>query len=72
MTKKLWRMMLISLCVPLSACASTRDFYEAVYNTLQLHAEVNNPPDNAPYLDRPVSFRQYEAERETLLNSQDK
>ncbi|MDH3310256.1 MAG: hypothetical protein OEM48_08610 [Gammaproteobacteria bacterium] len=69
---KLWRMMLISLCVLLSACASTRDFYEAVYNTLQLHAEVNNLPDNAPFLNRPVSFQQYEAERETLLNSQGK
>ncbi|MDH3310251.1 MAG: hypothetical protein OEM48_06275 [Gammaproteobacteria bacterium] len=72
MTKKLWRIMLISLCVLLSACASARDFYEAVYNTLQLHAEANNPPDNSPFLDQPVSFRQYEAEREALFKSQEK
>jgi uncharacterized protein YjiK len=72
MTKKLWRLMLFCLILPVSACTSTRDFYEAVYNTLQLHAEVNNPPNNAPFVDRPVSFLQYEAEREMLFESHDK
>ncbi len=66
---KLWRMMLISLCLLVSACTSTRDFYEAVYSTLQFHARAKNPPDNAPYLNRPVSYQQYEAEREVLLES---
>ena len=66
-------MMLISTCLLVSACTSMRDFYEAAYNTLQLHATAKNPPDNAPFLDhRPVSFQQYEAERKTLLESQDK
>ena len=69
---KLWRMMLISLCLLVSACTSTRDFYRAVYDTLQLHAKVKNPPDNALFEDRPVSFQQYEAERETLLESPSK
>lgn len=69
---KLWRVMLISLCLLVSACTSMRDFYEAVYNTLQLHAKAKNPPDNTPFLDRPVSFQQYEAERKTLLESQGK
>lgn len=69
---KLWRMMLISLCLLVSACTSTRDFYRAVYNTLQLHTKAENPPDNAPFPDRPVSFQQYEAEREMLLEPQGK
>ena len=69
---KLWRMMLISLCLLVSACTSTRDFYKAVYNTLQLHAKVKNPPDNALFGDWPVSFQQYEAEREMLLEPQGK
>ena len=69
---KLWRMMLISLCLLVSACTSTRDFYKAVYNTLQLHAKVKNPPDNALFGDWPVSFQQYEAERELLLEPQGK
>ena len=67
---KRWRMMLISLCLLVSACTSTRDFYEAVYNTLQLRAKTEKPPDNAPFLDWPVSFQQYEAERKRLLESQ--
>jgi len=65
----LWRMMLISVCLLVSACASTRDFYEAVYNTLQLEAKKNSTPDNSPFVDWPVSFQQYEAERETLIKS---
>jgi hypothetical protein len=69
---KLWRMMLISLCLLVSACTSTRDFYRAVYNTLQIHAKVKNPSDNAAFPDRPVSFQQYEAERGTLLEPQGK
>ena len=69
---KLWRMMLISLCLLVSACTSTRDIYRAVYDTLQLHAKVKNPPDNALFADWPVSFQQYEAERETLLEPQGK
>jgi hypothetical protein len=69
---KLWRIMLISLCLLVSACTSTRDFYKAVYNTLQLHAKVKNPSDNALFEDRPVSFQQYEAERERLLEPQGK
>ena len=69
---KLWRMMLISLCLLVSACTSTRDFYRAVYDTLQLHAKVKNPPDNALFGDWPVSFQQYEAEREMLLEPQGK
>jgi hypothetical protein len=69
---KLWRMMLISLCLLVSACTSTRDFYRAVYNTLQLHAKVKNPSDNAAFPDQPVSFQQYEAEREMLLEPQGK
>jgi hypothetical protein len=66
---KRWRMMLLSVCLLVSACSSTRDFYEAVYNTLQLQAKTKNPPDNSPYIDWPVSFQQYEAERESLLKS---
>ena len=69
---KLWRVLPIGLCLLVSACTSVRDFYEAAYSTLQLHAKVKNPPDNAPFLDRPVSFQQYEAERKTLLESQGK
>ena len=69
---KLWRVMLISLCLLVSACTSMRDFCEAAYNTLQLQAKARNPSDNAPFLDRPVSFQQYEAERKTLLESQGK
>jgi hypothetical protein len=69
---KLWWMMLISLCLLVSACTSTRDFYRAVYDTLQLHAKVKNPSDNVPFPDQPVSFQQYEAERETLLEPQGK
>jgi hypothetical protein len=69
---KLCRMMLISLCLLVSACTSTRDFYKVVYNTLQLHAKVKNPSDNALFEDRPVSFQQYEAERERLLEPQGK
>ena len=69
---KLCRIMLISLCLLVSACTSTRDFYRAVYDTLQLHAKVKNPSDNALFVDRPMSFRQYEAERETLLEPQGK
>ena len=69
---KLWRMMLISLCLLVSACTSTRDFYRAIYDTLQLHAKVKNPPDNALFGDWPVSFQQYEAERELLLEPQGK
>jgi len=64
--------MLISLCLLVSACTSTRDFYRAVYDTLQLHAKVKNPPDNTLYSDWPMSFQQYEAERKTLLESQGK
>ena len=69
---KLWRVMLISLCLLVSACTSMRDFYEAAYNTLQLQAKARNQPDNAPFLDRPVSFQQYEAERKTFLESRGK
>ena len=69
---KLCRIMLISLCLLVSACTSTRDFYRAVYDTLQLHAKVKNPSDNALFVDRPMSFLQYEAERETLLEPQGK
>lgn len=69
---KLWRMMLISLCLLVSACTSTRDFYEAVYSTLQFHARAKNPQDNAPYHDRPVSFHQYQAERKVLLGPEGK
>jgi len=69
---KLCRIMLISLCLLVSACTSTRDIYRAVYDTLQLHAKVKNPSDNALFVDRPMSFRQYEAERETLLEPQSK
>ena len=69
---KLCRIMLISLCLLVSACTSTRDFYRAVYDTLQLHAKVKNPPENALYSDWPMSFQQYEAERETLLEPQGK
>ena len=69
---KLCRIMLISLCLLVSACTSTRDFYRAVYDTLQLHAKVKNPSDNALFVDRPMSFLQYEAERETLLEPQSK
>ena len=69
---KLWRMMFISLCLLVSACTSTRDFYEAVYSSLQFHAKIENPRDNTPYLDRPLNYQQYEAEREALLESRDK
>lgn len=69
---KLWRMMLVCLCLLVSACASTRDFYEAVYNTLQLQAMARNPPDDSPFVNWPVSFQQYEAERESLLEPRDK
>lgn len=69
---KLWRLMLLILCLSVSACTSTRDFYEAVYSSLQFHTNTRNPPDSAPYLDRPMSFQQYEAEREALLESRDK
>ena len=69
---KLWRLMLIGLSLLVSACTSTRDFYEAVYSSLQSHARAKNPQDNAPYQDRPVSFQQYQAERESLLESRDK
>jgi len=69
---KRWRMTLISLSLLVSACASTRDFYEAVYSALQIHAEARNPPDNPPYQDQPMSFQQYEDEREALLESRDK
>ncbi|MGA9032183.1 MAG: hypothetical protein WB402_06685 [Sulfuricaulis sp.] len=65
-------MMLISLCLLVSACTSTRDIYRAVYNTLQFHAKDKNLPDNATFPDQPVSFQQYEAERKTLLESQGK
>ena len=65
-------MMLICLCLLVSGCTSTRDFYEAVYNTLQLRAKTANPPDKAQFLDWPVSFQQYEAERKALLESQGK
>ncbi|WP_424206218.1 hypothetical protein [Sulfuricaulis sp.] len=64
--------MLISLCLLVSACTSTRDFYEAVYNTLQFYAKDKNPSDNATFPDQPVSFQQYEAERKRLLESQGK
>ena len=66
---KLWRMMLIGLCLLVSGCTSTRDFYRTVYNTLQLHAKVKNPSDNVLFPDQPMSFQQYEAERERLLES---
>lgn len=69
---KHWRMMLISLSLLVPACASTRDFYEAVYSTLQFHAEARNPPENAPYQSQPMSFQQYEDEREALLAPRDK
>ena len=69
---KLWRLMLIGLCLSITACTSTRDFYEAVYSSLQFHTNAKNPPDNASYLDRPMSFQQYEDEREALLESRDK
>jgi hypothetical protein len=69
---KLWRLMLLILCLSVSACTSTRDFYEAVYSSLQFHTNTRNPPDSAPYLDRPMSFQQYEDEREALLESRDK
>ncbi len=69
---KLWRLMLLILCLLIPACTSTRDFYEAVYSSLQFHTNTRNPPDSAPYLDRPMSFQQYEAEREALLESRDK
>jgi len=65
-------MMLISLCLLVSACTSTRDFYEAVYNTLQFYSKDKNPSDSATFPDQPVSFQQYEAERKTLLESQGK
>ncbi|MCR4346897.1 MAG: hypothetical protein NUV55_06820 [Sulfuricaulis sp.] len=69
---KLWRLMLIGLSLLVSACTSTRDFYEAVYSTLQFHARAKNPQDNATYQDRPVSFQQYQAERKALIDSRDK
>lgn len=69
---KIWRLMLLILCLLVSACTSTRDFYEAVYSSLQFHTNTRNPPDSAPYLDRPMSFQQYEDEREALLESRDK
>jgi hypothetical protein len=69
---KLWRMMLIGLCLLVSGCTSTRDFYRTVYNTLQFYSKDKNPPDNTTFQDRPVSFQQYEAERKTLLESQGK
>lgn len=69
---KLRRVLLISLCLLVSACTSMRDFYEAAYNTLQFHAQAKNQPNNAPFLDRPVSFQQYEGERKMLLESQGK
>lgn len=69
---KIWRLILLSLCLSVSACTSTRDFYEAVYSSLQFHTNTRNPPDSAPYLDRPMSFQQYEEEREALLESRDK
>ena len=69
---KLWRPMLIGLCLSIPACTGTRDFYEAVYSSLQFHTNTRNPPDNAPYLDRPVSYQQYEAERAALLESKKK
>ena len=65
-------MMLISLCLLVSGCTSTRDFYKAVYNTLQFYAKDKNPSDSATFPDQPVSFQQYEAERKTLLESQGK
>lgn len=70
LSMKLWRMMLIGSCLLVSACTSTRDFYEAVYNTLQLRTKSEKSPDKAPSLDWPVSFQQYEAERKRLLDSQ--
>lgn len=69
---KIWRLMLLILCLSITACTSTRDFYEAVYSSLQFHTNTRNPPDSAPYLDRPMSFQQYEDEREALLESRDK
>ena len=69
---KIWRLMLIGLCLSISACTSTRDFYETVYSSLQFHTNTRNAPDNAPYLDRPMSFQQYEDEREALLEPRDR
>ena len=69
---KLLRLMLIGLSLLVSACTSTRDFYEAVYSSLQIHARAKNPPDNAPYLNRPVSYQQYQAERKALIGSEKK
>jgi len=65
-------MMLISLCLLVSACTSTRDFYRTVYNTLQFYSKDKNPPDSLTFPDQPVSFQQYEAERKMLLESQGK
>jgi hypothetical protein len=69
---KLWRLMLLILCLSITACTSTRDFYETVYSSLQFQTNTRNAPDSAPYLDRPMSFQQYEDEREALLEPRDK
>jgi hypothetical protein len=65
-------MMLICVCLLVSACTSTRDFYRTVYNTLQIYSKDKNPPDSATFPYQPVSFQQYEVERKTLLESQGK
>lgn len=69
---KLWRLMLLISCLSVAACTSTRDFYETVYSSLQFQTNTRNAPDSALYLDRPMSFQEYEAEREALLESRDK
>ncbi len=69
---KIWRLMLLIFCLSFTACTSTRDFYETVYSSLQFQTNTRNAPDSAPYLDRPMSFQEYEAEREALLESRDK
>ena len=66
------RMILIGLCLLISGCTSTRDFYRTVYNTLQFYSKDKNPPDSTMFPDQPVSYQQYEAERKTLLESQGK
>ncbi len=55
--------------VLLTGCANIDDFYNVTYETLRANARSANPPEDTPFQRRPMTYREYEAERRRQLEA---
>lgn len=59
--------LLAALVMLLTGCSSVRQFYANIYEGLRFRQQQETPPGDRTSLHAPMTYPQYEAEREHLL-----